>query len=126
LIADELQQTDIFISAMIKRKRWWSSEPEPETKAWEEHKHVLAAYLSDEAWNDVGGAMRSLHFAHHLSAYALKVKQETFDDEDAQLVAGLMATLQKGQASLQPYLRQRRLLKPLRVWPRITRPPVLG
>ena len=122
MIADELQQTDIFISAMIKRKRWWSSEPEPETKAWEEHKHVLAAYLSDEAWNDVGGAMRSLHFAHHLSITALAEQHETIGDTFARMLADYVEAIQKGRASLNPYLY---LLDPLRLRPRIPGPSIL-
>jgi hypothetical protein len=62
-------------------------------------------------------------FAHHLSAIALEVKTKTIGDTHAELLAGYVGDIQKGRASLTPYLY---LLEPLRIGPRIARPPISG
>jgi hypothetical protein len=123
LIDGELQEYEGFIKAVLETKRWWSSEVEPGTKAWEEHQHVLASYLSYEAWCDVRMAIEARHFAHHLSITALAAQHETIDDTFARMLADYVGGIQKGRASLNPYLY---LLDPLRLRPRIPRPSILG
>ena len=46
LIDSDLGESEDVISCTLELKRWWPSEVEPRTKAWEEHRHVLASYLS--------------------------------------------------------------------------------
>jgi hypothetical protein len=122
LIDGELQEYEGFISSVLETKRWWSSEVEPGTKAWEEHQHVLASYLSYEAWCDVRMAIMARHFAHHLSITALAAQHETIDDTFARMLADYVGDIQKGRASLNPYLY---LLDPLRLRPRIPGPSIL-
>jgi hypothetical protein len=136
LIAGELQENEDLIITGIERGRWWQSELIPETKGWEEHQHVLASYLSYEAWRDVRSAMQAVRLAHLRSASSLG---PTMNETDISMLADIVKNVHKGRASLQPYLRKRkgsslswmtttinrRLLKPLRIGPRIARPPVL-
>jgi hypothetical protein len=104
-------------------------------KAWEEHQHVLASYLSYEAWHNLRVAVRGVHWAHHLAVNALA--NETIGDTQTRLLAAYVQGTQMAQATLQPYLREpkgsllswmtttinRRLLEPIGIRPRITGPP---
>jgi hypothetical protein len=119
LIDGELRENESLISYAVLSKHWWSSEREPALKAWEDHQHVLAAYLPYEAWSDVRSAIRGVHTTRLLSVSVRSAKIETIGDTQVELLAACVEDLQKAQASLQPYLREPRLLKPLRIGPRI-------
>jgi hypothetical protein len=67
LITSELSEYEDLFEAALEAKAWWSPGLEPGTKAWEEHRHVLASLLPDGAWDDVQLAIRRIHFFHHLS-----------------------------------------------------------
>jgi hypothetical protein len=108
LIAGELWESEGLLNASLEAKRWWPSEIEPGTKAWEDHRHVLAAYLSYEAWQYVLRAVRVIHMAHHLSTAAQKkTPLATIDDDIAPKLAVYLEGIREGRASLQPYLRER-------------------
>jgi hypothetical protein len=77
LITGELQEHEAIISAHLKLKRWWPSELQSETQAWEEHQHILASYLPYEAWFDVRLATMGLRFTNHLLVNARAEKDET-------------------------------------------------
>ena len=104
LIAGELQRSEHVFSVMAELKRWWPSEVEPGMKAWEEHRHVLASYLSYETWTAVQQAIMTAHLANRRSAHAHATKQETMDDEDTQWMAECVESIQKAQTGLLPYL----------------------
>jgi hypothetical protein len=113
LIDSELQESEHVISIMLEFKRWWPSEVEPGIKAWEEHRHVLASYLSFQAWADVQRAILAVHNANQRSAHAHAAKQETMRDEDARWVAGCVEYIQKGRTGLLPYLWEPRFSRRL-------------
>src|ERR1700736_3367126 len=54
LIAGVLDDNSDSIRIMLEKKRAWQSADllELTTEAWKEHRHVLASYLSYEAWRD--------------------------------------------------------------------------
>jgi hypothetical protein len=104
LIAGELWENEGFIGSWLQGKRWWPSELEPGTKAWEEHQHILASHLPNEAWRDVRSAIRAVYFARGLSVTAHATNEKIIDDALAPLLAGYVEDLKKGQASLQSYL----------------------
>jgi hypothetical protein len=130
LVAGELDESVGFISAAIEHKYWWGSEVEPGTKAWEEHQHVLASYLSYDAWSDVRWAIGAVHSTHHLYLYARAAKHQIIEDAHAELLTGYVENMSKGRASLQPYLRKwrrlQRLLKPLHLRRAVARQPLSG
>jgi hypothetical protein len=107
LIEGELQESEHVISIMLEFKRWWPSEVEPKIKAWEEHRHVLASYLSYETWDDVQRAIFAVHNTNQRSAHAHAAKQETMHDGDTLWVAGCVEYIQKGRTGLLPYLEPR-------------------
>ena len=117
LIAGELQLNERLVALHLEEKFWWTSEMEVGMKAWEEHRHVLASYLPDEAWTDVQGAIRGIQHARLLAGWALDYGTKTIDDPNANQLADILPRIRKGQASLQLYLTKprRRLLKPLRI-----------
>jgi hypothetical protein len=88
LIAGELQENEAVINTMIERGRWVQSEMIPETKGWEEHQHVLASYLSYEAWRDVWSAMWSVRSARILSRAAKTEMLTELTDTHAEHLAG--------------------------------------
>jgi hypothetical protein len=120
LIAGELHESEEVIRPSFELKRWWPSELEPGTNAWKEHQHVLASYLSYEAWRDVRSAIRGVQVLSAVS-HAYAQEHKTMEHQHIEVVARYVEDIQKGQASLQPYL-----LGPFRIWPRITRPPISG
>ena len=129
LIAGELQLNERLVALHLEEKFWWTSEMKMGMKAWEEHRHVLASYLPDEAWTDVQGAMRGVQHARLLAGWALDYGTKTIDDPNAKQLADIiLPRIRKGQASLQLCLTKprRRLLKPLRIRPAIPGPSVLG
>jgi hypothetical protein len=108
LTASELEENEGLVRSCVEAKIWWLLESEPGTKAWEQHQHVLASYLSYEAWTDVWAAIRGAHFAHNLAVAADKVKVRTIGDErHVSALTSYAAQLQKGRVSLEPYLRKR-------------------
>jgi hypothetical protein len=129
LIAGELELNVILVGGVLKHKRWWVTEYDLMTEAWEEHRHVLASRLSDENWRDVLLAARAIHHGRLIWAQARAAKVEHMDDGDVQMLTALVADITKGYTSLRQYLTKpqpiRRLLYPLRIWRRIPRPPVL-
>jgi hypothetical protein len=134
LVAGELELNTVYVGAVLKYKRWWVTETDLMTEAWEEHRHALASHLSDENWRDVLSAAQAVHHGQLVWAQARDAqkvrgaKAEKMDDGDIQMMTKLAADITRGQTSLQRYLTKprRRLLEPLRVWRRITRPPISG
>jgi hypothetical protein len=129
LIAVELEEKGAFVSSMLDRKRWSQIDlGQLSTEAWEEHRHVLASYLSAEEWDVVRNAVRAGRYGLIIAATAREDKMEEMDDFHTRLFAELVEDIRRGQTNLQRYLTKprRQLLKPLRLRPRITRPPVLG
>jgi hypothetical protein len=111
LIADELNEYEILIYALLEQKRAgvrpsWSSVEEPETNAWEKHEHVLASYLPYEAWRDVRAALQEARSSNLLAARARRENTETITDVEFALLNSHRLRIQKGQASLHPYLRK--------------------
>jgi hypothetical protein len=113
LIDGDLGESEGVISCSLKIKRWWPSEVEPGMKAWEEHRHVLASYLSYETWTAVQQAIMTAHLANRRSAHAHATKQETMDDEDTQWLTGCIEDIQEGQTGLLPYLWEPRFSRRL-------------
>jgi hypothetical protein len=104
LIDGDLGESESVISCSLKIKRWWPSELEPGMKAWEEHRHVLASYLSYETWANVQRAVMTVHLDNKRSARAHAAKQTTMDDEDTQSLARSVEYIEEGRTGLLPYL----------------------
>jgi hypothetical protein len=128
LIAGELEQNQLFVRDLLPTPRLWKYH-ELATEAWKEHRHGLASYLPSEIWSNVEGAVRAVHRA--------RVLMDTVDEEhqDEEMIDGttkqlrlLLEMIATGHTSLQHISRKprRRLLLPLRIWPAVPRPPVLG
>jgi hypothetical protein len=130
LIAGELELNAVFVGAVIKYKHWWVADTDLTTEAWEEHRHALASHLSDENWRDVLSAAQAVHHGQLIWAQARRDNAEKMDDGDVQMLTKLVADITRGHTSLRQYLTKpkplRRLLYPLRIWRRITRPSMLG
>jgi hypothetical protein len=129
LVAEELEDKGSFVSAMLKQKSYFQFDlKQLVTEAWEEHRHVLASSLSAEEWDDVRKAVRAARYSLILVAVAHEDKAKEMGDAHTQLLASFVEDIGKGQTSLQRYLTKprQRLLKPLRIRSRISRPPVLG
>jgi hypothetical protein len=116
LIAGELDDNSDSKRIMLEKKRVWQSADllELTTEAWKEHRHVLASYLSYEAWRDVQSAIWAAHHADVLLIGAREAEVDEMDDGMFKALTRLAAEIVKGQTSLRPYLRKprRRLLDP--------------
>jgi hypothetical protein len=129
LIEGELSDYEFLIRTSVETGTWWPSEAEQGTTAWEQHQHVLASYLPFEAFTDVWEAIRTVRLTVSFAQAArLYYKTGNVDDSQRGRLAEYAERIRKGQASLQPYLREprRRLLQPLRIRPRVPGLPILG
>ena len=128
LISWELEEIRVIMGIVQSTKSSWSpTDLELTMETWEKHQHVLASYLSDEAWHHVWKAVLSARFCRMMLANARGGPYEMSDGE-AKAVAGLVADIVKARTSLQAYLRKprRRLLKPLRIGPTVPGPSISG
>jgi hypothetical protein len=129
LIAGELEESHAAVGVLLTDRHWWLPDLlEPGTEAWKEHRHVLASFLRSEDWRHLQGAVQAVHHARFLWTSARVNNTEEINDAGAQLLTGIAAEIMRGRTSLQPYFEKprRRLLEPLRIWPRVARPPISG
>jgi hypothetical protein len=68
LLATELHAAQFTVKFALGNHRWWRPHEELKTEAWEKYKHLLAPYLSYEAWEDVWLAAGNLYDANALAA----------------------------------------------------------
>jgi hypothetical protein len=104
LIALELEEKDAFLRTMADKKRWWQFDLPMTVGAWEDHRHILASYLSDEEWRDVRTAIRATRLFDIIAATARQEKTEVLTDDHVQTLVGFAEDMAKAQRSLQPYL----------------------
>jgi hypothetical protein len=106
LIAGELEENQLFLSALLETPRLWKYD-ELATEAWKEHRHVLAPYLPSEAWSNVEWAVQAVHRARVLMATVGEEGQpEEMINAATKLLSELLEKIATGRTSLKPYIQK--------------------
>jgi hypothetical protein len=106
LIATEFQIAQHTVRFSLDNHRWWRPDEELATKAWEKYKHLLAPYLSYDAWSNVWLAADSLDDANLLAA-APRPQGSAADvllPETENALTILMTRFEMGRVGLAPHL----------------------
>jgi hypothetical protein len=106
LIAGELEENQLFVRALLETPHLWKYD-ELATEAWKDHRHLLASYLSSEAWSNVEWAVQAVHRARVLMATVGEEGQpEEMIAAATKLLSELLEKIATGRTSLQPYIQK--------------------
>jgi nitrate reductase gamma subunit len=108
LVDDELLEAVTTVKNAVKLSRWWRVDDVDKfsSKAWEQHKHILAQHLSLTAWHGLTIAVREVNHANLTASMhrAAVGRPEIFDERCAEELTRIGKNIDIGCESLLPYL----------------------
>ena len=108
MIDAELLRAQAAAVICIEQRHWWSGDVQPlATEAWKKYSAIIAADLSDQAWNEVIIAVEAID--HIREARDRRVEaglpiDEPISERSAEQLAPMLRDIRAGRGALAPLL----------------------